>query len=419
MELQVRMDTVTSGSNATVAKDSSRQSVTTTATTASAAAAAAPMLKRKFNQHVQIPKTDRLVIDLRDDSSDSSDEDEVVEDAISAFIRSARQSVDQKTNPASNAVSALPLHEQEEYLRLKGEIERRENKALAASASSAAAAATAQKLRAKSPTDATTGSPNAPVVQKSPEELPAPVSMNSATTIVEKTVEVLGTVAEPSKATQQTDVQSDSVMQPECNDPREAEVAQVVSPEQTTGEESKAAKEPVAAESQVEKSSEVVISKSALTTNVALQANVDSSPKPSVPVKSGSSISEKLKASAEILHAKKVAALKQQLLQKKYLLFPNIALTLVLFLPVSLCRNAAKDALKSQLELVDKNRALLERSSQEVVRLKAMLQSAEETERQFKLQLNNSQSQLQQLSKKMLFLEKELSALHNGATLPR
>ena len=49
--------------------------------------------------------------------------------------------------------------------------------------------------------------------------------------------------------------------------------------------------------------------------------------------------------------------------------------------------SATKEALQKQLELVDRNRNLWMKSSQEVVRLKTMLQQAEETEKQLREQV--------------------------------
>ena len=75
---------------------------------------------------------------------------------------------------------------------------------------------------------------------------------------------------------------------------------------------------------------------------------------------------------------------------------------------------STKEALKSQLGIVDQNRLLLDKSSQEVKRLKAMLQAAEETERQLRTQLTNSQLQTQRLKTKMQSVERQVTVLHSG-----
>ncbi len=73
-----------------------------------------------------------------------------------------------------------------------------------------------------------------------------------------------------------------------------------------------------------------------------------------------------------------------------------------------------KEALKSQLGLVDQNRLLWVKSSQEVSRLRALLQAAEETERQLRTQLTNSQLQTQRLKTKMQSVERQVTVLHSG-----
>lgn len=80
---------------------------------------------------------------------------------------------------------------------------------------------------------------------------------------------------------------------------------------------------------------------------------------------------------------------------------------------------STKEALKSQLGLVDKNRLLWMKSSQEVSRLKAMLLAAEETERQLRTQLTNSQQQTQRLKTKMQTVERQVTLLHNGIGIHR
>lgn len=84
---------------------------------------------------VHIPKADRLVIDLRNDSSDSSDEDDGVQSSITALLKSARQTVEEKSSIVPHALSHLPRNQQEEYQRLKQEIVRRENRLMKQGAS--------------------------------------------------------------------------------------------------------------------------------------------------------------------------------------------------------------------------------------------------------------------------------------------
>ena len=78
---------------------------------------------------IPIPKADRLVIDLRNDSTDDSSDEDVVGDSITALLKSARQTVEMKdAENVPRALSHLPLHQQEEYQRLKQEIVRRQNR---------------------------------------------------------------------------------------------------------------------------------------------------------------------------------------------------------------------------------------------------------------------------------------------------
>ena len=80
-----------------------------------------------------IPKADRLVINLQEDSSDSSgsEEEDNVVNSITALLRSARQTVEktEKKEAASTLqdMSVLPRNKQEEYQRLKQELIRRQN----------------------------------------------------------------------------------------------------------------------------------------------------------------------------------------------------------------------------------------------------------------------------------------------------
>lgn len=84
---------------------------------------------KTVSKPIHIPKAERLVIDLRNDSSDSSDdEDDRVEVSITALLKTARQTVEEKVSVIPNALSHLPRNQQEEYQRLKQEILRRENR---------------------------------------------------------------------------------------------------------------------------------------------------------------------------------------------------------------------------------------------------------------------------------------------------
>ena len=87
---------------------------------------------KKSSTPIQIPIAERLIIDLRNDSSDSSDDDDNgFEDSVTALLKSARQTVESKDLTTSQAIpqvlSHLPRNQQEEYQRLKEEIFRREN----------------------------------------------------------------------------------------------------------------------------------------------------------------------------------------------------------------------------------------------------------------------------------------------------
>lgn len=78
-----------------------------------------------------------------------------------------------------------------------------------------------------------------------------------------------------------------------------------------------------------------------------------------------------------------------------------------------------KAAIKNQLELVDKRRVLWKSSSQEVTRLKALLQAAEETEQQHRTQLTSAQLQTQKLKMKMQSVEKVIGVLQGGIAVNR
>jgi len=71
------------------------------------------------------------------------------------------------------------------------------------------------------------------------------------------------------------------------------------------------------------------------------------------------------------------------------------------------------------LELVDKQRVLWKNSNQEVIRLKALLQAAEESEQQHRTQLTNAQEQTQKLKTKMQTVEKVIRVLQGGIAVNR
>lgn len=86
------------------------------------------LAQKNIPKSIQIPKADRLVIDLRNDSSDSSDsEDDSVRISIANLLKTARQTVEEKVSVIPHAMSHLPRNQQEEYQRLKQEILRRES----------------------------------------------------------------------------------------------------------------------------------------------------------------------------------------------------------------------------------------------------------------------------------------------------
>jgi hypothetical protein len=122
----------------------------------------APPLK---NPLLAIPKADRLVIDLRNDSDSSSDEGETaVEDSITALLKSARQTVEKKADIAQSipqALSHLPRHQQEEYQRLKQEILRREQNRLLQSQHASSKPATPTGQTEESNSDVATSTPAA------------------------------------------------------------------------------------------------------------------------------------------------------------------------------------------------------------------------------------------------------------------
>jgi len=126
----------------------------------------APTLTRKQVPLV-IPKADRLVINLQEDSSSDEeygDEDNVV-NSITALLKSARQTVEQKdaasTQGAPSAavaqdMSLLPQNKQEEYQRLKMELVRREN----------------MRLQQQQPTTSPTSSRNLMLTQSQSDNIP-------------------------------------------------------------------------------------------------------------------------------------------------------------------------------------------------------------------------------------------------------
>lgn len=133
-----------------------------------------------------IPKADRLVINLQEDSSDSSDaEEDSVVNSITALLKSARQTVEktEQRDAASTVqdVSALPRNKQEEYQRLKQELIRRQNIRLQQqqNSSSIRTAMLTQSQtdnipKTQSPTPASSSTDRLPVQQSSPSQLPTP-----------------------------------------------------------------------------------------------------------------------------------------------------------------------------------------------------------------------------------------------------
>ena len=68
---------------------------------------------------------------------------------------------------------------------------------------------------------------------------------------------------------------------------------------------------------------------------------------------------------------------------------------------------------------MDKQRVLWKNSNQEVIRLKALLQAAEESEQQHRTQLTNAQEQTQKLKTKMQTVEKVIRILQGGIAVNR
>ena len=79
----------------------------------------------------------------------------------------------------------------------------------------------------------------------------------------------------------------------------------------------------------------------------------------------------------------------------------------------------SKEALKKQLELVNKQHALWLQSSQEVTRLKKMLLQAEESEKTLRSQLTSSQQHTQRLKTRMQAVERSITLLQSGLSINR
>lgn len=88
-------------------------------------------LKKTSNPASLLFPIPKLVIDLRDDSSDDGEESWIrdpIGSSIDSLLKSARQTVENKDTVMSKALSQfLPHNQQEEYNRLKQEIVRRES----------------------------------------------------------------------------------------------------------------------------------------------------------------------------------------------------------------------------------------------------------------------------------------------------
>lgn len=276
---------------------------------------------KKSPTPIQIPIAERLIIDLRNDSSES--EDDEFEDSITALLKSARQTVESKDVSKEKSVipqvlSHLPRNQQEEYQRLKEEIFRRESQR----------------------------------VNRGSKQVPSPL--------------------------------------PEANNdlPVKSENSSVL---------------PLL-ETPVVNSEQMALS---LTSNVSAESvkggELTEKPKPSTAVSNKLPVSS-LKDSTKLTEttsSPRQSSLKQQLLRKKR----DFILT--------------KVTIKNQLELVDKQRVLWKNSNQEVIRLKALLQAAEESEQQHRTQLTNAQEQTQKLKTKMQTVEKVIRVLQGGIAVNR
>ncbi|XP_046444069.1 nucleolar protein dao-5-like isoform X3 [Daphnia pulex] len=314
------------------------------------------------SKSVHIPKADRLVIDLRNDSSDSSDEDDGVQSSITALLKSARQTVEEKSSIVPNALSHLPRNQQEEYQRLKQEIVRREKMKQGASKVSPLIQSQSDGL---SKMDSTSGASTQLLLQQ-----PVVISTHS-----EKSVNTVPPQVDFVPSMDQEMLICSPINTLDSTTPSPIILPHSASPGSIVKESEK--NESIAITSG--KSDGASVTRPTTTSTRPLD-----SLKKASPMKSNESNSPKL------------IALKQQLLHKKR----DLAST--------------KEALKCQLGLVDKNRLLWLNSSQEVNRLKALLQAAEGTERQLRTQLTNSQLQTQRLKTKMQSVERQVTVLHSG-----
>ncbi|KAK4036974.1 hypothetical protein OUZ56_029019 [Daphnia magna] len=316
---------------------------------------------------IHIPKADRLVIDLRNDSSDSSDEEEYnVESSIAALLRTARQTVEERNAAIPHALSHLPRNQQEEYQRLKQEILRRENQLLKQGASKVPTLVLPQLDNI--PKGDLSASVQQPATQES--------RVVSRTTTYEKPILVSSKIDLVHSAGKDRSAASPKPSVELTTSRRQAPII----PPPTVPFGANAKENELNVENN-KKLGETLAAKSHATVSTPRASD---GPKIKSPLKSNESSSPKL------------IALKQQLLHKKR----DLAMT--------------KETLKNQLGLVDKNRLLWLNSSQEVSRLRALLQTAEETERQLRTQLTNSQLQTQRLKTKMQSIERQVTVLNSG-----
>lgn len=164
------------------------QSLTPAAPTPHFVAANKNVLVKSSSQQLSslsIPIADRLVINLgQDSSSDEDDVDESVADSITALLKSARQSVEQKDAAKAAALvqdmSVLPPNKQEEYQRLKMELERLQNCRLERRRQQQAPTSSSRPVMlTQSQTE------NLPAVPRPPSKEPLPVATKPrATTVV-------------------------------------------------------------------------------------------------------------------------------------------------------------------------------------------------------------------------------------------
>ncbi|XP_057376813.1 nucleolar and coiled-body phosphoprotein 1-like isoform X2 [Daphnia carinata] len=315
---------------------------------------------------IHIPKADRLVIDLRNDSSDSSDDEEYnMENSISALLKTVRKTVEEKNAAIPHALSHLPRNQQEEYQRLKQEIRRRENELLKQGAPKVPTCVPPQL------DNISKGDSSVSIQHSAPQES----RVGSTATGSEKPILV------PSKTDPAQSAGKDlSISSPKpCTKLTTSRRQSPTIPPPTIPFGTNAKENERSVENN-KKLGETLAAKPHATST----PRASDGPKTKSPLKSNESSSPKL------------IALKQQLLHKKR----DLAMT--------------KETLKNQLGLVDKNRLLWLNSSQEVNRLRALLQTAEETERQLRTQLTNSQLQTQRLKTKMQSIERQVTVLNSG-----